>query len=567
MKPIRAISAAALAAVAIVATTLVARSIAPQTDPCNGARTTDVRHGVAVCVHASEPPPAGVSLHERPTLDQLQLRRFGSLKHPAFPARGAKSASAAATQVSPSSSPTPNVAGDTPSPTPSATDTPTVNNAGSGQVDCIGTGTDGKRIQAVYAHASDVPDRFSSLLSMIRQYAADADYQVDVSAGESGQGRRVRFVTDSNCALDVADVTLSSGGDDTFSATRSELQAKGYNRSDRHYLVWEDASVGICGLGELYADDSPDASSNANNFGPAYARVDAPCWGYAEAHELLHTLGAVQNSAPHSTLAGHCYDENDTMCYTDTSGDAMQNDCPSMPSWQVDCGLDDYFNAAPAAGTYLATHWDVASSGFLEGAPPPPTPPKVTVHTPTSFYAGNAQTVSVSVTVPLGRTYTIAWTSSRSDCKYFHSTGTTNTFYCPVTSAGGGQVTARITDSLGMSNTSTVTYTLKIPSHPRYTIATVSSSTTHLHKGHSTTLTGKLRDASTLKAVIGMRVTIYYRKSGSSHWYKLTTRTTGKTGTFSMSVHPTKTTSYQLVSWSTRTWRSDSSSIRTIHVS
>ena len=46
-------------------------------------------------------------------------------------------------------------------------------------------------------------------------------------------------------------------------------------------------------VGQLYADDSPGAD-NANNSGPSYARVDSPCWGYAETHELLHTLGAEQ---------------------------------------------------------------------------------------------------------------------------------------------------------------------------------------------------------------------------------------------------------------------------------
>ena len=34
---------------------------------------------------------------------------------------------------------------------------------------------------------------------------------------------------------------------------------------------------------------------------PGYARVDTGCWGWAESHELMHTLGAVQNTAPHST--------------------------------------------------------------------------------------------------------------------------------------------------------------------------------------------------------------------------------------------------------------------------
>ena len=532
IRPVSAVACAG-AAVAMVAA-LAAPAPAARID-CFGSVTTDIRHGLPVCVHASEAPPPGVDLRHRPSFDELKLRRFGASKR---------------------------------APTVAGTDTSSSATAASttGTIACIGDGVSGDRVQAIYAHASDVSDRFSSVASLIDQYASDADYQIDVSAGQSDQGRRVRYVTDSSCRLSIADVTLSASGDDTFSATRSELAAKGFSRADRKYLIWVDASVGICGLGELYDDDRATAD-NANNSGPMYARVDAPCWDYAEAHELLHTLGAVQGSAPHSTGAGHCVDENDTMCYTDTSGDAMTNACPSLPSWQVDCGLDDYFNAAPASASYLATHWDAASSGFLEGAPPPPTPPKITLSAPSSFYAGNPVSVRASVSVPAGRTYAIRWTSSRSDCKFTSVSAASNTYYCPVTAAAGGEITATVTDSLGALNSAMRTYKLVVPSRPRATIATIGSVRTRLRRGASTALTGRLRDASTLKAVIGMKVSIFYRRLGVRSWSRLTSRTTGRLGTFSLTVRPSRTTTYMLISWSTRTWRQDESSTRRITVS
>jgi hypothetical protein len=529
-RAIRWISTAAIAA-SVVA---VAASFAAETPParidCFGAVTTEVRDGMPVCVHASERPPAGVDLHRRHSVDELKERRFGGSKKTAVVSADAGSATAA---------------------------------SGS-SVACIGDGTEGFRVQAIYARASDQPDRFASVLPMIRQYAADADYQVDVSAGQSDQGRRVRYVTE-GCELSVANVTLTTTGDDTFSAMRSQLATQGFNRSDRKYLIWADASVGICGLGELFMDDSPDAG-NANNSGPMYARVDEPCWGYAEGHELLHTLGAVQNTAPHSTGAGHCVDENDTMCYSDTSGTVMSSLCPSLPDWQVDCKLDDYFNAVPIPGSYLATHWNVANSSFLEGASPLPDPPHISLTAPSSFYAGNAASVRASVSVPAGRTYTVRWSSSRSDCTFYSSSGLSNTFYCPVTAAGSGDITARVSDSAGMSNSATRTYRLTIPSRARYTMATVGSAVTRLRAGRTTTVTGRLRDASSLKVVIGMRVSIYYRRLGSSSWSRLTTRTTGRLGTFSLSVKPSRTTYYMLVSWSTRTWRTDQSSSRRITI-
>jgi hypothetical protein len=150
---------------------------------------------------------------------------------------------------------------------------------------------------------------------------------------------------------------------------RTELQALGHNRTDRKYLVWVDAATGICGLGEVYDDQRPTAS-NWNNTGPMYARVDAPCWHYAELHEIFHTLGAVQPDTPHHSAARHCTDEADVMCYDDDASGpvTMAAVCPPEHEVLLDCGHDDYFSTNPPAGNYLATHWNTASSSFLAPA-------------------------------------------------------------------------------------------------------------------------------------------------------------------------------------------------------
>jgi hypothetical protein len=64
----------------------------------------------------------------------------------------------------------------------------------------------------------------------------------------------------------------------------------------------------------------------------------------------MHTLAAVEASAPHSTRNSHCTDEYDAMCYQDSSSGTMTYPCPSAHEWLLDCNHDDYFSTAPAAG-------------------------------------------------------------------------------------------------------------------------------------------------------------------------------------------------------------------------
>src|SRR5258705_4941931 len=189
-----------------------------------------------------------------------------------------------------------------------------------GSIGCIGDGTSGPRVQAIYAVAAGRTDRSATVIPAIRtSYAPRVDWQFKQSAVETGGEAHVRFVTEANaagtgCQLSVAVAHLSAAGDDSFSNTAAELKALGYNRPDRKYLVWMDAAV-LCGVGSLYSDARPGLNNLNNGYPPMYARVAAACWGYAEGHELMHTLGAVQPAAPHATPAGHCFDQPDDICY------------------------------------------------------------------------------------------------------------------------------------------------------------------------------------------------------------------------------------------------------------
>ncbi len=349
----------------------------------------------------------------------------------------------------------------------------------SGGVPCYGDGTSGKRVQAVYARAADVPDRYADVVGLIGQWAANADRTFADSAAETGGVRHVRWVT-SGCNLVVERVQLSAAGDDSFSATSTELQALGFNRADRNYLLWVDANV-YCGIGGIRADDRPTAD-NANNNGAGLARIDSGCWGAAnpvEAHELMHNLGGVQNTAPNTSGGWHCTDEYDRMCYSDGAGVTMSYVCASTHERLFDCNHDDFFSTSPASGSYLATHWNAASSAFLESVepgstspvPPAPTttaPPGTTASSTTTTFSGSlnkrTQTRSHSVVAGPG-TLTATASFTKSPSMTLTLIGPDGVVVAEASGASPVSVSAPVaagTSTLVVSGSSSATYSVSI---------------------------------------------------------------------------------------------------------
>ncbi len=243
-----------------------------------------------------------------------------------------------------------------------------------GAIPCSGNGVAGDRVQVIYGHSGG-KDRFKQIAPLIRTWAAEANAAYNASAAETGGTRQIRFVTSKGCVLSVRDVRFDASGIGSIYGTIDYLHRHGFRAKNRKYLVYMDTNL-YCGVGELAYDDAPSSALNDNDNGTfpgMVARVDAGCWGYGaemlngsvEAHELTHTLGAVQRTAPRHSKAGHCVDEYDLMCYTDGGGVKMRWVCPFTHQQLLDCHHDDYFSTHAPKGSYLAKHWNAAKSSWL----------------------------------------------------------------------------------------------------------------------------------------------------------------------------------------------------------
>jgi hypothetical protein len=218
--------------------------------------------------------------------------------------------------------------------------------------ECHGDGVSGHRVQLLYVHASDVVDRHALVAPNIAQWAQEMDAAVRESAAQTGGVRSLRFAMP-DCGLSVPSVTVSPAGDDDLAHTAQELADQGYDRADRDYVAFVDATR-YCGIA-LY--------------GMRYARVDSGCWGAGVAlHELSHNLSAVSNSAPNASGGFHCTDEYDVMCTSDEPHHpAMRFVCGEEQAELLDCGHDDYFHTDPPVGSFLAANpaLNLADSSFM----------------------------------------------------------------------------------------------------------------------------------------------------------------------------------------------------------
>lgn len=228
-------------------------------------------------------------------------------------------------------------------------------------------------IVVIYARAHDDADRHASLVDDIRTLVDEANALVSDAAQATGAAGAELTVACSQDQVRVEEAVLPTDkADASFSTITEDLQDQGYDAGTvKHWVFYDDrGACGCGGTGHLYFDDRM-ASWNANNGNadPMFAVNFGYEWSTRTwLHELGHNLGAVQDSAPHTTGAGHCTDGLDIMCYDDGGPNGAEYTSGACSTEVWDCGKDDYFDADPALGSYLDTHWNIAApfNGFLD---------------------------------------------------------------------------------------------------------------------------------------------------------------------------------------------------------
>jgi hypothetical protein len=252
------------------------------------------------------------------------------------------------------------------------------------------------QIKVVYAYAAGQPNR-SALWSDSLQ--GDASNIEQYLALQSGGRQALRFDMGTECGPQYVDIQVvalprsRAAYLDDFGQVADDVAARvDFAHGPRNVLILADnlTDDGVYGTGEvLPQSDDPDPGNLHNAGGltgimwvTASTTPNASGWQPTVAlHEMTHNLGGVSWSAPHSThpddgdpmdgTYSHCWDGQDVMCYADGPDMAHayeDSHCPlaggAIPQ-TYDCGHDDYYDPAPANGTYLATHWNVHDSVFM----------------------------------------------------------------------------------------------------------------------------------------------------------------------------------------------------------
>lgn len=217
----------------------------------------------------------------------------------------------------------------------------------------------------IYARAADDADRYATVAPQIRSVVRAANGWMEEAALATGAPSADFRVHCTSGQITVVNAVLpTSVTRSNFGTIVGDLWRQGFtDKNVKHWIFFDDTrACGCAGQGNVAWDDRPlRENQNNGNLFPMYAISYGYMSAYVMLHELGHNLGAVQLSAPHTSGAWHCNDGYDVMCYRDGGPKSSAYTTTACAAQVWDCRKDDYFNANPPNGSYLATHWNIGA--------------------------------------------------------------------------------------------------------------------------------------------------------------------------------------------------------------
>lgn len=216
-------------------------------------------------------------------------------------------------------------------------------------------------------------NRYDEIYNKLQTLAIEVDAIFNHSAQiNGGNERHVKFLRDENCNVILNYVKLPKFIHSLI--TTRTIQSTIFHQIDETNQMFTTifgtnikpiiiSDFDFCGFSTIYPDDSKEDNKNELYMTSMY--LDNNCLIYTfVAHEIVHSLGGVQPSAPYAFIGFHCYDQFDIMC-----GNIRINPFPSCKDRMnfytlIDCNGDSYYNTNVITG-YLNTHRNVADSDFL----------------------------------------------------------------------------------------------------------------------------------------------------------------------------------------------------------
>lgn len=270
--------------------------------------------------------------------------------------------------------------------------------------------TSGHRVRVVYARPQGYPNNFAAYAPYLREYVRQVNGKIlQESYVATGNARATRLkVGCTNGQITLGQVAVQSSrppGVTTDYPLTSPAQADVWTRSSLgnpqeasavKYLIFYDVpSSGYLDTGYGYGRDLQEdwtklKTLNLNWRYTGSAIVYPERWHtYNTLHELMHSMGAVNVSAPHSTSLNHCIDGNDVMCYDDRASGGYSSEgiystveCPNggynangfrldtPGGYPLDCWKDNYFR--PTTGSWwVDSRWNLGGkeNDFMSFSP------------------------------------------------------------------------------------------------------------------------------------------------------------------------------------------------------